>query len=232
MARWKTESAMCAALVPVYEAAGFTVYPETSGWDQLLVAADGLQVGIQAKLRANFDVLNQARIPWPWQTVTGPDVRAILIPRAPVGFASLATTGLGLWVIEAEDYMEGSSASHCWATPGAAFRSLCSSAPLAKTTQRCWLPPFVPAVPAGVPSPRQVTKWRVRAIALCDRLRAQGYVTRRDFKDLKLSLQLWLQPRAGKPAWLIQERGTRPARFLAMPGVELPDVGYKNATPA
>lgn len=230
MPRWKSEAEMCAAMVPVYREAGLTVYPETSEWDQLLVAADGMQIGVQAKLRANFGVLDQARIPWPRQRVTGPDVRAVLIAKAPLHFRSVAETGLGLWVIEAEDYMAGSTLLRCFANAGLALRDMLSCAQRTGTTQRCWLPPFVPTVAAGVPAPRRVTKWRVKAIALCERLRTKGYVTRKDFMQLKLSLEIWLRPREGKPAWLVQERGTRPARFLATPGVELPDVGYREDT--
>lgn len=214
MARWKTEAEMCAAMVPAYREAGFTVYPETSGWDQLLVGADGFQVGIQAKLRANVEVLDQAAEGWEWPGgyPRGPDVRAVLVPEASNSFRRLARL-LRVAVL------------HAGESPGS-LRLAVECADRTETKQRCWLPPFVPAVPAGVPSPRQVTKWRVRAIALCERLRANGYVTRRDFKEMKLSLQIWLQPRAGKPAWLVQERGTRPARFIARPGVNLPDVGY------
>lgn len=45
---FKTEAELCLAFSEVATAAGWTVYPETGGWDQLLVNAAGEQIGVQA----------------------------------------------------------------------------------------------------------------------------------------------------------------------------------------
>ena len=71
--KWETEAAMVAAFAaevaklgnrahPNHEfrEAKWTSYPETEGWDLLLVREDGLQLGIEAKLALNLEVLVQA----------------------------------------------------------------------------------------------------------------------------------------------------------------------------
>ena len=79
--RYKTEAALCADFITWVKAesgtqrrfgAGrspvWTPYAETAGWDILLVAADGTQIGVQAKLRFNLKVIAQS-IPdrWSWE---------------------------------------------------------------------------------------------------------------------------------------------------------------------
>ena len=61
----------------------WTPYAETAGWDILLVADDGTQIGIEAKLKFNMKVLAQS-LPDCWDTYAdypGPDYRAVLVPK-------------------------------------------------------------------------------------------------------------------------------------------------------
>lgn len=54
-----SEAELCTRFSDAAREDGWTVYPETSGWDLLLVDDDGVQVGIDAKARASFEVLMQ-----------------------------------------------------------------------------------------------------------------------------------------------------------------------------
>ena len=73
---------------------GFKVYPETSNWDILLVGPDGSddQHGVQAKLRANVDVLAQTvpqRERWGVDPFTGPRYRCVAVPKATDAFRKM-----------------------------------------------------------------------------------------------------------------------------------------------
>jgi hypothetical protein len=78
-----TEVALCSAFIACVDKRVWCPYPETAGWDILLVRrSDGFQIGIQAKLRLGLDVINQAiesRGSW-HSTAPGPDCRAVLVP--------------------------------------------------------------------------------------------------------------------------------------------------------
>jgi hypothetical protein len=76
--RFESEAALCEAYVTAIstghykQGKGWTIYPETSGWDLLLVRGDGVQIGIEAKLALNPLVVSQAlpgvsmrRLSWP-----------------------------------------------------------------------------------------------------------------------------------------------------------------------
>ena len=94
MAREKpfaTEGALCEAFAEWARAEGFTVYPETAGWDMLLVAADGHQLGIEAKLSLNLKVLAQALKGCTYSAERGPDYRAILVPESHDGVDDICT---------------------------------------------------------------------------------------------------------------------------------------------
>src|SRR4028119_817912 len=78
---------LCAAFMAVLPE-GWVAYPETGGFDLLLVrAADGLQIGVEAKLRLNAKVIRQACEPSRPDQLTGPnpDCRAVLVPQGAAG---------------------------------------------------------------------------------------------------------------------------------------------------
>lgn len=227
----RTEAALCAEFVDKLEP-GWTVYPETCDWDLLLVLTEpqpltdsqhrvydrtaikrleaGTQVGIEAKLRANCTVLRQALPGTSWcdtENTAGPDFRAVLVPKAGGDFRCVAEH-LGIVVLTTEK-------------PGG-YRS-----PVAgRLEQLLWhstawhharrykLPEVVPDVPAGVPSPVKLTRWKLGAIKLSMRLRHKGYLVRADFKEFGIDpgrwYNSWLQP-DGKV------RGGRGLRWVAAP---------------
>lgn len=215
-----SEAELCAVLRSAAEAAGWAFYPETGGWDAILVLEDETQVGVQAKLRANVDVLAQAIVP---PRLAGPDIHAVLVPSCSRAFQDVAhelgfivligdrlrrkpdpdIRGVGAYV--GERYLEHSvrKAPRAIHLPG-----------------RCWLPPFVPNSPAGVPSPRSVTPWRVAAAKLCAELRKGYEPTNAELRERGLAPSTWVR------RWIEPVAGTRPRRYRLIPGVTLPDVAF------
>lgn len=215
-----TEAELCAAFIAWVarestrgrtSTPAWTAYAETAGWDILLVAADGTQIGIQAKQRFNMKVLQQA-VPGAWEAWrdNGPDYRAILVPNREHDAADLCSA-LGLmmfwptstWRGETEfapglDMVHHNGGWHWWSP-----------------RTRCELPDFVPDVVAGASGPVQLTKWKVQALRLVARLEIRGHVTRADFRALGMDPRRWLGPQG----WLLSDPA-RPGEFTRAPGLD------------
>lgn len=202
MAREKnfaTEAELCEAFAAWAKVRGYTVYPETAGWDMLLVDKDGIQIGIQAKMDLNLKVIAQALSEGWYHESRGPDHRAVLVPFEREGIEPiLARCGLGLFVPRSAIYTadEGIHGlkwkfDHDWGT-----------VPLFdwNPSVRCTLPDFVPDVPAGVPSPRTLSPWKVGALRVLAILEVQGFVTRNDVRDCKNDPRRW----CASDGWLAQ----------------------------
>lgn len=220
---YATEAELCQVLAAQAREEGWVPYPETGGWDLLLVRPrDGFQVGVQAKLRPNVDVLAQALVA---ERSKGPEVHAVLVPSCSDAFRKVARD-LRLLVLEGANLDASWRAASGMGARGMAYTSLeyvVPRAPLHHHVQgRCWVPPFVPQLPAGVPGPRQVTQWQVGAAKLCALLRERGAegVTRAEATALGLSFTRWEQ------AWLNKVPGTKPARYVPVAGIALPDEDF------
>lgn len=89
-----TEAELCARFIAAI-GADWTAYAETEGWDILLVRkADGFQIGIEAKLKFNLDVVTQALETNTYAVVSpGPDCRAGTGRHSEVSPPRLVTTG-------------------------------------------------------------------------------------------------------------------------------------------
>lgn len=168
-ATFATEADLCAAFSAWAVTKGWTVYPETEGWDMLLVDADGLQLGVEAKLQANWKVLEQAikgvDSPW-WTSPEGPDHRAVLVPSARCAFLHvLAVTGI-----------------ECFSPAHRGFRRVGEEerTPMFdwNPLKRCRLPEYIPDVPAGVPGPRTLSAWKIGALKVLATLSIYGSITR------------------------------------------------------
>jgi hypothetical protein len=166
------------------------VYPETADFDILLQATElslsrgsklqpGDQIGIQAKLRANLDVLAQA-LPKSSRN-RGPTHYAVLVPRMSASFREVAQR-LGITVLwptgtrSLQEQLRGS------------FRDsgVTHSAP-------CWVPDVEISTPEGVASPRSITPWKVSAVKLILLGQLQGYLLGTDFVKHGVHMQLWLR---------------------------------------
>ena len=198
---FKSEAELCAAFIAWANAIpGWTCYAETEGWDILVVHADGTQIGVQAKLKFNMAVLSQCvEDGQGWNTV-GPDYRAALVP-ASQGSCQLCDA-LGITLIHPRKGWIGDFAFEPTLAGGRTRQRWHYRNP----EKRHPLPRFVPDVPAGVPSPSPLTKWKIAALQIMAVLELRGYVTRHDFRlagiDHRRWMESWLEPVEGKAgAW-------------------------------
>lgn len=195
----------------------WTPYAETAGWDILLVADDGTQIGVQAKQRFNLKVLSQC-LPDRWEhwRDQGPDYRAVLVPdRDSAAQGICAALGLMLFAPSQYRYegtqftpgldLEHADGWHYWSP-----------------RERCEVPEFVPDVPAGASGPVQLTKWKIAALRVVATLVVRGHVTRQDFRRFGVDPRRW----TGPGGWLVP--GAEPGQFVRGPGLDFdtqhPDV--------
>lgn len=190
--KFESEAAMCAAFVAGLPG-DWQAYAETGGWDILLVRKDGCQVGVQAKLLLNADVLVQAAEHYSWNsTGPGPDYRAALVPS----YANTRLAALSAYCSLTILTMDPRNHRFWPALPplGSAYCSDDWHEMLPHL--RHPVPEYVPDVAAGSPAPVQLTQWKIKAMKLSARLHDSGYLTRADFKEFGLDIRRWL------PAWL------------------------------
>lgn len=214
----KTEAELCAAFIEQFNAIeGWTCYPETAGFDVLVVHEDGRQIGVEAKLKLNAKVADQI-IPSGWHArygTPGPDHRLVI-----VGTISDANEGiakmLGMMGVEvlaprmsrmrgefteygstyklAPDFQLESFLSYRGAESFGQPHLFDWNPP-----ERCVVPCVVPDVPAGVPAPLRLTPWKESALKVLIQLRKQGYITAKQITAHGISSTIWTQ---GKTAWL------------------------------
>lgn len=213
--KYKTEAELCTRFVGHAAEVGWVCYGETRGWDILLVRrADGCQIGVEAKLQLNPEVLVQADDKSRWQT-EGPDYRAVLVPSyavqshcaylaARLGITPLIFPAPGqpltCWgrnnlrpdwppVNPNSDHSDGQPDSWNWQP----------QLPMARYT----LPEFVPDVTPGKAAPVQLTRWKIGAIKIAILLARHGYVTRADFRSIGIDHRRWIS--SGASSWLIPD---------------------------
>lgn len=216
-----TEADLCAAFIAwVHATSGkdrtpaLTCYAETAGWDILLVAADGTQIGVQAKQRFNLKVLAQC-LPERWEHWhdRGPDYRAVLVPEGDSSADDLCAA-LGLMLFRPTrfdrgfDRIQGFSPSLRLAEHSVGWHYW-------SPRERCKLPEFVPDVVAGASGPVQLTTWKVAALRIVARLDIRGYVTRADFRELQVDPRRW----TGPGGWIVPIDG-KPGCFARGPGLD------------
>lgn len=167
-------------------AKGWTVYPETSGCDLLLVATDrvttrgcrpGDQIAVQAKLRANVEVLAQA-LP-DLRASSGPAFTAVLVPKCTREFRAVARR-LGVLVISAAK-LRGGPITFDWVNDTTRLEY---SVPLWTPDVEVWTDP-------GVAAPKSITPWKMAALRLCVVAMNQGYLLASDFKSARVSMTVW-----------------------------------------
>lgn len=205
------ESELCTAFIEQLNAVpGWVCYPESAGFDILAVHESGRQIGVEAKLRLNAKVAEQIL---PHETdfqyeVPGPDHRIVI-----VGAVTEASKGIRR-LLE----MAGISVLVPWVRGGFSskepaqvidfqlahyFRS--QGTPWTphlfdwNPPTRCQVPVVVPNLPAGVPAPIRLTPWKEAALRLIIKMRQQGFITLKQFKDFGISPTRWTQ---GERPWL------------------------------
>lgn len=199
---YATEAALCADFIAWVKAESgkyrsgvqtpiWTPYAETAGWDILLVGQDGTQIGVQAKLKFNMKVLQQA-VPSGWRSWhdEGPDYRAILVSDRDTDKQRLCGA-LGLTMFCP---LGGYRGEHGEFDPGVNMENWNGGWHYWSPAKRCEVPEFVPDVVAGASGPVQLTKWKIAALRIVARLEVRGYVTRQDFNSVGIDHRRWTGP--------------------------------------
>lgn len=204
--RFKSEVELCAAFCDWARAQRFTPYPETDGWDIVLVAPDGTQIGVQAKMKFNMAVLQQTIDGQysVWHS-SGPDYRAILLPEGSGGESICDALGITVFRYRVASAGYGRDEFYPDLKIDRHFRSWHYWNP----EKRIALPEYVPDVPAGASGPVQLTRWKIAALKVVAVLEIRGYVTRQDFSLYGIDHRRWIGPND----WLIP--GAVPGQYVA-----------------
>ncbi|KAB2666561.1 hypothetical protein F9K91_05100 [Brucella tritici] len=207
------EAALCAAFISRLPE-GWTAYPETAGFDILLVRTlDGVQIGIEAKKSLNAKVIVQALESLsPSRQGHGPDFRAVLVPDGTAGAdMSEIARRFGVTVIEMKSpeavEHEATEYERRYGIIGHR-REVKPFTPELPTVRDLWddrrnwheqcplfregVPDYVPDVAAGSAAPVQLSEWKIKAIKICILLERRGFVTIADFKHVEINRQRWL----------------------------------------
>lgn len=206
---FEKETDLCAAFIAAIPQ-GWTAYPETGGFDILLVRkSDGAQIGVEAKLRLNAKVVLQAAEesnPYA-ATYPGPDFRAVLVPDGGGFELALVCHRLGITVLKMRHGEETSyhrAKFHPDLPSGTGWND--DSWHECCPAKRLAVPDWVPDVAAGASAPLALTAWKIGAIKLVITLAKRGYLTRQDFVHFKVSMSRWTQGRwlkkDGKGGWI------------------------------
>lgn len=186
-----TEADLCAAFLAWLKERHPTLraYAEWAGWDILVVYPEGFQLGIQAKLRLNAEVLLQAA-PSEWGLEDpGPDFRGILVPDR--GALSALADYLGFVVLEHRFEHRG---RHEFWPPSMDPEPWLDWRPITRLP----LPPCETDAVAGSSAPVTLTHWKLCALAVLAELAIKGTITTKRMRELGVSPSRWLQAR-----WLV-----------------------------
>ena len=201
---FSTEIELCRSFVEALPG-GWIAYPEWDGWDILLVrCADGFQIGIEAKLRLNAEVLNQAIEDGRSYAIcnSGPDCRAVLVPSGDAGAFHKIAGHLGITVIrkfpDTEEWRYNKFSPLLPKIKSDYREEWFEQCP----TTRHRLPDYVPDVSAGAVAPLQLTDWKIKAMKLAIILERRGNLTRADFKWAGIDHRRWLSQ-----GWLVVSDG-------------------------
>jgi hypothetical protein len=182
-----TEADLCNAFLKAVPK-GWTAYPETAGFDIMVVHDEShRQLGLEAKLRLNAKVISQI-LPDEalYGACAGPDYRGIIVPEGGGGFEQLLQI-IGIIVFrpnyrglfEVEEPRHPEDVGKPWQRGWPCYARLWHDF---NPVKRCTLPEYVPSVAAGVPSPIQLTPWKIGALKVLAALKIDGYVTAADIR--------------------------------------------------
>lgn len=242
---FETEAALCQAFICSVPPE-WIVYPETAGWDILLVhRIGGWQIGIEAKKTLNAKVIAQA-IEGRRHNLSGPDFRAVLVGKVVAENAAIARA-LGITVITPKGISQwGRPKGRGFDLPGPLVPVFTPEPPRAEVltrigewwsnwdegqqwfdqfpTDRNRLPDYIPEVAAGVPSPMILSDWKIKAMRVCQWVDRHGVITRAQFKALGIDPSRWmnghwLKAAPGRGEWCAGEGFPGPQFRREHPGV-------------
>jgi len=212
----KTEAELCVAFIEqMNKIEGWTCYPETAGFDILVVHEDGRQIGVEAKLRLNAKVADQI-LPGGWSVrygTPGPDHRLVIvgdITDASEGIAKMLAM-MGVEVLKPYMQRQRDPDAEFGYKLGPDFNLSSWLSGRGRPEwgdphffdwnppERCAVPCVVPDVPAGVPAPLRLTPWKESAIRVLIQLKRQGWITAKQITQHGISASIWT---SGPTAWL------------------------------
>lgn len=208
---FETEAAICQAFIASVPPE-WIVYPETQGWDILLVhRVGGWQIGIEAKKALNAKVLVQA-IDGKHRAKDGPDFRAVLVAKVVAENAVIARA-LGITVIQPRPVERVSEWAARYEKHGPRLPLFMPDLPITEHLDRigtwwgtwdraAWfdcfptlrhrLPDYVPQVAAGVPAPLVLSDWKIKAMRVCVWVERHGTIDRATFRALGIDPSRWM----------------------------------------
>lgn len=187
---YSSEADLCKAFIAWATPQGWTAYPETAGWDIILVNSSGHQIGVQAKLRFNATLLRQV-LPSEFHADEGPDHRAVLLPidhieqdiRSVFEFCGI------------DNFRPNSFGPPGRFAPSIEFAELVDWCP----SKRCKLPDYVPDSVAGSSCPVTLTEWKIKALRVVATLELKGSITCKEIRSIGCDPRRWVHPYTG---WL------------------------------
>lgn len=188
-AAFPNEAALCTCFIDTLRRIdGWTVYPETAGFDILAVYKTRHQLGVEAKMKLNAKVADQI-LPSEYECC-GPDFRAVIVPNltdASHGIARMLhwsfgpalgeeqITGRAAYDDEARERADEWYKDRGWGND--IYCGLNLHWHDWNPSERCELPSIVPHVPAGVPAPIRLTPWKIGALKVLADIEIDGFVT-------------------------------------------------------
>lgn len=206
--RFATEADLCASFLRWLkkERHDLRAYAEWAGWDILVAFPEGWQLGIQAKLRLNAEVLLQAAPEFRWGAqVVGPDFRGVLVPETNPLSGLAARLGLVVFCPRSgyprdrDDFFPDVNPKYDL-RPGFSEADWLDWNP----TQRHGLPPTETDAVAGSPCPVSLTPWKLGALAVLAELEVRGTITTKRMRELGINASRWTTGRWLEP---VGERG-------------------------
>mgnify|MGYP000479416528 CR=1 FL=1 len=213
IAQIEKESDLCKLFIREFGALpGWTCFPEAAGFDVLAVHDDGRQIGVEAKLSLNAKVAEQIlpKAGDGYWGKPGPDYRLVIVKRITEASAGIRRMLEMLGVSVLVPYVARSRAGEHYCFDF--YRLLEAKGREASycdeylfdwnPSERCHVPAFRQALPAGVPSPVKLTPWKEKAIRVVALMRQQGYITAKQISAHGLGITSWTQSVGQKRAWL------------------------------
>lgn len=202
------ESELCDLYIRDFNnVSGWTCYPETAGFDILVVHQDGRQIGVEAKLSLNMKVANQILPSFNDDLYgrPGPDHRMVIVSRitdASEGIEKMLQR-FGVAVLTPRQRWGRDGYEYYFPVDLIANESDCLERMFDwSPAERCYVPPIVSDLPAGVPSPIRLTPWKESAVKIVALMRSQGFVTVKQIAQHGMGATRWTQPIGSASAWL------------------------------
>lgn len=197
-----SEAELCRRFIAYAEPQGWKAYAETGGWDIVLVK-DGVQIGVQAKLRFNATLMRQL-LPGNHGR-RGPNYIAALLPNSDSDVSQvLEQCGVIYFYPHNNMQWDDRITQYAPLDLGLQYR------PQWDFEEQIELPEYLPDVPAGDSAPVQLTPWKVGALRLFAMIEHQGFATKNDMDRILVNPRFFVQSE-----WIAYDRHAK--RYIKGP---------------